>query len=134
MDVDTLPILTTAPNIHSYNQAPIEDSLILRQASESDSTPLLDAETIERQPLNIIHQLIAQQSKVSADFVDKLVAFHLGHLSLSVEDVTEYFFQLDRRFHDFARHSLDYLTLTKNDQAALLIANAPLYYHLHLTR
>ena len=133
-DLDTLPILTTAPNIRSYDQESLEDSLIVREQSQTKTCQILDDETIRTKSLPEIHKLILNQSKVPQIFVDKLVSLHMGHLSLSVEDLSEYFFHLDRIFNTFAHHSQDFLTLSKNDQAALLIANAPLYYHLYLTR
>ena len=131
-DLDTLPILTTAPNIRSYDQESLEDSLIVREQSQTKTCQILDDETIRTKSLPEIHKLILNQSKVPQIFVDKLVSLHMGHLSLSVEDLSEYFFHLDRIFNTFAHHSQDFLTLSKNDQAALLIANAPLYYHLYL--
>jgi len=133
-DIDTLPILTTAPNIRSYDQESLEDSLIVRDKSQTETCQILDDETIRTKSLPDIHKLITNQSKVPQIFVDKLVSLHMGHLSLSVEDLSEYFFHLDRVFNTFAHHSQDFQTLTKSDQAALLIANAPLYYHLYLTR
>ena len=133
-DIDTLPILTTAPNIRSYDQESLEDSLIVREQSQTETCQILDDETIQTKSLPEIHKLIANQSTVPQNFVDKLVSLHMGHLSLSVEDLSEYFFHLDRIFNTFAHHSVDFRTLTKNDQAALLIANAPMYYHLYLTR
>ena len=107
--------------------------LVLRQVSGDTVLTVLE-EHLQKRPLHEIHGLIASRIEVSQDFVDKLIALHLGHISLTVEDLTEYFFHLDRIFHTFAHHSQDYLSLSKNDQAALLIANAPLYYHLYLTR
>ena len=107
---------------------------IVREQSQAETCQILDDETIQTKSLPEIHRLVVQQSKVPQNFVDKLVALHMGHLSLSVEDLSEYFFHLDRIFNTFAHHSLDFQTLTKNDQAALLIANAPMYYHLYLTR
>merc|ERR1739838_1014860 len=133
-DMDTLPILTTASHIRSYDQESLEDSLIVREQSQTKTCQILDDETIRTKSLPEIHKLILNQSKVPQIFVDKLVSLHMGHLSLSVEDLSEYFFHLDRIFNTFAHHSQDFLTLSKNDQAALLIANAPLYYHLYLTR
>ena len=133
-DLENLPILATAPNIHSYNQAPIEDSLVIRESRGNQRRQILDTETIQSEPLHEIHKLIQNRASVSQNFVDKLVALHMGHITMAVEDLTDYFFHLDQVFHDFAHHSQDYLTLSKNDRMALLIANAPLYYHLYLTR
>ena len=107
---------------------------IVREQSQTETCQILDDETIQTKSLPEIHKLVVKQSKVPQNFVDKLVSLHMGHLSLSVEDLSEYFFHLDRIFNTFAHHSLDFRTLTKNDQAALLIANAPMYYHLYLTR
>ena len=133
-DMDTLPILTTASHIRSYDQESLEDSLIVREQSQTETCQILDDVTIQTKSLPEIHKLIVDQSKVPQNFVDKLVSLHMGHLSLSAEDLSEYFFHLDRIFNTFAHHVLDFRTLTKNDQAALLIANAPMYYHLYLTR
>ena len=133
-NLDTLPILTTSSNVQSYNQIPIEESLIIRDEPSTKICYLLDKDRVADQPLHQIHQLISEKAKVPQDFVDKLVAFHLGHLSLSVDDITQYFLHLDSILYSFAQHCPDFTALSKNDQNALLLANAPLYYHLYLTR
>ena len=73
-------------------------------------------------------------SRVPELFVDKLVAFHFGHLSLTVDDLTSYFVHLDKTLAKFAYHVKEFRDLSENDRSALLMANAPQYFQLHMCR
>ena len=66
--------------------------------------------------------------------LDKVIVFHLGHLILTVEDITSYFSFLDKSLHLFAHYCKDFTDLTAGDQHALLLDNAPIYFQLHLIR
>ena len=133
-DLDTLPILATASNVTSYNQIPIEQSLVIREIESNQNPRILTDDEVRNLSLDEIHRKIADHFEVPTIFVDKLVAFHMGHFSLSTEDISQYFLYLDKIFQSFADHSSDFQSLSKNDQDALKMANAPLYYHLYLTR
>ena len=129
---EPLPVLVTASHVTSYDGG-IEDSL---EIAEIEDPPDLQLEVsqLQSQSLDSIHKLVSEKCHVSQDFVDKVIAFHLGHLTLTVEDLTGYFGFLDKTLYLFAHHCRDFNDLTAGDQHALLLDNAPIYFHLHLSR
>ena len=129
---EPLPVLVTASHVTSYDGG-IEESL---EIAEIEDPPDLQLEEslLESQSLDQIHRLVSDKCHVSQDFVDKVIAFHLGHLILTVEDITGYFSFLDKNLHLFAHYCKDFTDLTAGDQHALLLDNAPIYFQLHLTR
>ena len=85
-------------------------------------------------PTPEIHQKILQKAKLSEDFVDKLIAFHLGHFTLTLDDLMEYFVHSNQVFAHFAHHCPGFRELTPNDQSLILMSNSTLYFQLHMAR
>lgn len=127
-----LPILSLNPEVHSYNE-PIEESLFVSSMS-SDQPRHIEHQMEAGTAPQYIHKRVYAKSQVPQAFVDKLIAFHLGHLSLSVSDLTDYFLHLDRTFSEFAYNVPAFRQLSPNDQSTLLLNNSPLYFQLHLAR
>merc|ERR1719433_883845 len=83
-------------------------------------------------PTPEIHQKILQKAKLSEDFVDKLIGFHLGHFTLTLDDFMEYFVHSNQVFAHFAHHCPGFRELTPNDQSLILMSNSTLYFQLHM--
>ena len=130
---EPLPVLVTASHVKNY-EGEIEESLEIGEIDELPDLKLEDTLLQRRHSLEQIHRLVSDRCHVSQDFVDKVIAFHLGHLILTVEDITSYFSFLDKSLHLFAHYCKDFTDLTAGDQHALLLDNAPIYFQLHLIR
>lgn len=94
-----------------------------------------EAEAVAHMSPAEIHAWVCAQMPVPETFVDKLVAFHLGQLTLTVDDLTSYYLYLDARFARFAHHLPAFRAIASdNDRATLITANSPLYFQLHMSR
>ena len=78
-DMDTLPILTTASHIRSYDQESLEDSLIVREQSQTETCQILDDVTIQTKSLPEIHKLIEKEMRQSHFYPD---LFFLRHFHI----------------------------------------------------
>ena len=125
---ESLPILILNPDgIYS------EDLDVLSISSNYQQMPK-KIEVNSNVSLHDIHKFVYEKSTVPENFVDKLIAFHLGHLCLRTSDLTEYFLHLDQTFAAFAHNVPAFRDLTPNDQNTLLLNNSPLYFQLHLAK
>ncbi len=136
-ELPPLPVLGVSADIDDLS---CEDSIVILDANPL-STMGLGAEVTEADLAAVgslnwaqIHKKVYSEARVPELFVDKLVAFHCGHLSLTVDDLTSYFMHLDKTFSKFAYHLKEFRDLSENDRSALLLANAPLYFQLHMCR
>jgi hypothetical protein len=77
-----------------------------------------------------IHERICRELPVPAAFVEKLVAFHLGQLTLTVDNLTQFFLFLESRFRRFANSLHAFQNLGDEDREILLTANAPYYFQV----
>lgn len=133
--VETLPILKLNPE-SLHNQDPIEETLVVFQNSLA-AKPIVDPtllKELSQIPTHEIHKRIKKEAKISEDFVDKLVAFHVGHFTLTLDDLMDYLVHLDRVFAHFAHHCPGFHELNPNDQSLLLMSNTSLYFQLHMAR
>jgi len=149
--LEILPILKLNPGAVSLscngiddieeNHDSIEETLIVFQDGNTnpehqnnsrfkiDPSLLSNYQTL---PTPEIHQKILQKAKLSEDFVDKLIAFHLGHFTLTLDDLMEYFVHSNQVFAHFAHHCPGFRELTPNDQSLILMSNSTLYFQLHM--
>jgi len=129
--LEILPILKLNPGAVSLscngiddmeeNHDSIEETLIVFQDGNTnpehqnnsrfkiDPSLLSNYQTL---PTPEIHQKILQKAKLSEDFVDKLIAFHLGHFTLTLDDLMEYFVHSNQVFAHFAHHCPGFRELT----------------------
>ena len=128
-DVDeSLPILILSPeNMENLDLLSIVDNHASIPNKRSH-------EMNHNEPLHSIHKKVYELAKAPENFVDKVVAFHLGHMSLSTSDLTDYFLHLDQTFAEFAYSVPAFRDLTVNDQRTLLLNNSPLYFQFHLAK
>ena len=147
--LEFLPILKLNPGLllscndeHDDDHDSIEETLIVFQ--DTHQNPLveqkngglfkIDPSLSSQTPTPEIHRKILQKAKLSEDFVDKLIAFHLGHFTLTLDDLMEYFVHSNQVFTHFAHHCPGFRELTPNDQSLILMSNSSLYFQLHMAR
>ena len=145
--LEFLPILKLNPaslllscNEDHDDHDSIEETLIVFQdthqnpALEQNAKFKIDPTLSSQTPTPEIHRKILQKAKLSEDFVDKLIAFHLGHFTLTLDDLMEYFVHSNQVFTHFAHHCPGFRELTPNDQSLILMSNSSLYFQLHMAR
>ena len=81
-----------------------------------------------------IHERICREMPVPPVFVEKLVAFHFGQLTLTVENLIQFFLFLESRFRRFAHSLHAFQNLGEEDREILLTANAPYYFQVILIK
>ena len=144
--LEILPILKLNPgallscNGDNDDFDSIEETLIVLQNPEKnalkfkiDPSILSNCQTLPPSTPEI-HRKILQKAKLSEDFVDKLIAFHLGHFTLTLDDLMEFFVHSNQVFAHFAHHCPGFRELTPNDQSLILMSNSSLYFQLHMAR
>jgi hypothetical protein len=79
-----------------------------------------------------VHERICREMPMPSSLVEKIVAFHFGQLSLTVENLTQYYLFLETRFRKFAHALHAFQNLGEEDQEILLTTNAPFYFQVIL--
>ena len=125
---------------------PNEDKLRLLIAQSLDektptatTAPTMDEKALKVVDLNRqmstqnvgdIHERVCREMPVPSAFVEKLVAFHFGQLTLTVENLTQYYLFLETRFRKFANQLHAFQNLGEEDREILLTTNAPFYFQV----
>lgn len=94
----------------------------------------LKAVDLNRQPttqnVGDVHERICRENPVPEALVDKIVAFHFGQLTLTIDNLTQFYLFLEARFRKFA-HALNvFQSLGTEDRDILLTNNAPYYFQV----
>ena len=77
-----------------------------------------------------LHERVCRENPMPAALVDKMVAFHFGQLTLTMENLTQYYLYLESRFRKFAHSVHAFQSLGAEDQDILLTSNAPFYFQV----
>ena len=77
-----------------------------------------------------LHERVCRETPMPSALVDKMVAFHFGQLTLTMENLTQYYLFLESRFRKFAQSVHAFQSLGAEDQDILLTTNAPFYFQV----
>ena len=85
---------------------------------------------LSMQNIGDIHDRVCRETPVPSAFVEKLVAFHFGQLTLTVQNLTQFYLFLENRFRKFANQLDAFKNLGEEDREILLTTNAPFYFQV----
>lgn len=112
-----------------------EKSLVRPQGMEDKALKVVDSNRRLVSPnVGEIHERVCREIPMPQSLVDKIVAFHCGQLTLTVENLIQLNLFLETRFRRFAENIPEFMTLGEDDRNTLLLANSPYYFQLYMAR
>lgn len=142
-DAQVRPMLLSSvtdktPSLSSLTQ-PSPPPVTLSVASSAPATIGLDEKALKAvdqnrqmwtQNLGDIHERVCRETPFPESLVNKIVTFHLGQMTMSMEALTQFYLFLESRFRRFAHALNAFQSLGAEDREILMTNNAPYYFQV----